>query len=78
MSESEIEADLLNKENSAKFKLTITSLVDSTFRVFVDEVAPLHPRYKVEESLNGKPQPDKYDVENITKYFFYLHVTCFF
>lgn len=62
VSESDVDAELVNKENNARFKFTLTSLVDSTFRLFVDEVEPLHPRYKVHESFEKKPQHDKLTV----------------
>lgn len=60
VSESDVEVLLLNRDYpNAKFNLTFTSLIDSTFRVLIDEVVSAHPRYKVSEAFDGKPQPEK-------------------
>lgn len=56
VSEHSLEAELSNLKADAKFKLTLTALESDTFRVFIDEVNPLFPRYVVHESLSGEPQ----------------------
>lgn len=57
VTEHSLEVDLNNeKVSAAKFKLTLTALEGDTFRVFVDEVNPLFPRYVVHESLAAEPQ----------------------
>lgn len=56
MNEHSLEAELVNTKVEAKFKLTLTALEGDTFRVFIDEVNPLFPRYVVHESLVGEPQ----------------------
>lgn len=57
VNEHSLEAELLNnKATEAKFKLILTALESDTFRVFIDEVNPLFPRYVVHESLAGEPQ----------------------
>ncbi|KAB0792317.1 hypothetical protein PPYR_14276 [Photinus pyralis] len=56
ISDNAIESELVDKEADVSLKFAITALADSTFRVFVDEIKPLHPRYQVEGVLNGEPQ----------------------
>ncbi|KAF2893060.1 hypothetical protein ILUMI_13106 [Ignelater luminosus] len=62
VSDTTIEAELVNKEADVTFKFVLTALVDNTFRVVVDEVKPLHPRYKVEGALDGEPQVSKLEL----------------
>lgn len=56
VNEHSLEAELINLNADAKFKFTLTALEGDTFRVFIDEVNPLFPRYVVYESLTGEPQ----------------------
>lgn len=51
-----LEVELNNANAEAKFKLIFTALDGDTFRVFIDEVNPLFPRYVVRESLAAEPQ----------------------
>lgn len=60
VSESEIDVELVNLEaKDAKFKLTLTSLVGNTFRIFANEISPLHPRHVNDIALEKPPQHDK-------------------
>lgn len=59
VTDTAVEAELAKQGVSSLFKLTVTSLAGNTFRVFVDEVQPLHPRYKVEHVLDGEPKTSK-------------------
>lgn len=54
VNENSVETELLNVVQNAKFKLTLTALAGDAFRVFIEEVDPLHPRYVVQESLAGE------------------------
>lgn len=56
VSEQSLEATLVNTEANANFKFILTALVDNSFRIVADEVKPLYPRYRVEQSLAGEPQ----------------------
>lgn len=56
VNENSLEAELVNIKADTKFKLSLTALEGDTFRVFIDEVNPLFPRYVVHESLAGEPQ----------------------
>lgn len=56
VSDNAIEAELKNVEANAPFRLVLTALSGNIFRVFIDEVKPLHPRYQVVGALNGEPQ----------------------
>lgn len=59
VSDNAIEADLKNTDAEADFRFTLTSLAGNIFRVLIDEVKPLHPRYQVQGALNGEPQVAK-------------------
>jgi alpha 1,3-glucosidase len=67
VSDNAVEAELKNVEADASFKFILTSLSGSIFRVFIDEVKPLHPRYQVQGALNGEPQVAKLEVLERTK-----------
>lgn len=56
ITDSSLDVNLINTANDAKFKLTLTALVEDTFRILIDEINPIHPRYRVEQSLDGEPQ----------------------
>ncbi|XP_017768243.1 PREDICTED: neutral alpha-glucosidase AB [Nicrophorus vespilloides] len=60
-----LEADLLNPD--ATFKFTLTALAGNTFRLFADEIKPLHKRYKVVGALDGEPKLTKLEVLERTK-----------
>ncbi|KAJ8944816.1 hypothetical protein NQ318_013152 [Aromia moschata] len=57
-----VEAKLINTEAGAEFKLSLTALAGNIFRLQVDEVNPLHPRYRPQYALNGEPQVAKLEV----------------
>lgn len=60
VTENALEVELLNTVSTqAKFKLTLTALQNSTFRLIVDEVNPLYSRFRVKESLDGEPKVAK-------------------
>lgn len=56
ISQHSVEAILVNTEANANFRFTLKALADNSFRIIVDEVNPLHPRYRVEQSLVDEPQ----------------------
>ncbi|XP_050315758.1 neutral alpha-glucosidase AB [Anthonomus grandis grandis] len=56
-------ASLKNSElEAANLKLTLTAIAGNIFKVTVDEVQGLHPRYKPQFSLNGEPQAAKLEI----------------
>lgn len=57
ISEHSLEANLINTAApTANFKFSLIALADNSFRILVDEINPLHPRYHVRESLAGEPK----------------------
>lgn len=56
MTEQFLDVDLLNTAANVKFELTLTALAEDTFRILIDEAAPLHPRFRVEQALDGEPE----------------------
>lgn len=56
VTEQSLDVDLLNTAENVKFKLTLTALAEDTFRILIDEVAPLHPRFRVDQALDGEPE----------------------
>lgn len=57
VNENSVELSVVNSEvPSANLKLVLTALVGNIFRITVDEVNGLHPRYKPQFALNGEPQ----------------------
>lgn len=60
VSDNFVEAELKNTEVDVTFELVLTSLSKSIFRVFINEIKPLHPRYEVEGALATEPQVAKY------------------
>lgn len=60
MSDNAIEVELVNnKVENQSFKLSIIAIKGNIFRIQVDEVNPLHIRYKPQFALNGEPQVAK-------------------
>lgn len=57
-----IQADIVNTANSAKFIFQLYALIDGTFRLKINEAAPIKKRYEVEHSLVVEPVQDKYGV----------------
>ena len=56
-----LNADLFNKDTGILYILKLTALRDNTFRLYINEKAPLHPRYEVELALQAEPQVSKID-----------------
>lgn len=54
VSEHMVECGLLNADTGDKLKLSLIALLDNTFRLIVDEEKPLHPRYRVDVSLDPR------------------------
>lgn len=54
--EHSLETEIVNTKAGAKFKLKLVALEGDTYRLFIDEVNPLFPRYVVNESLVGEPK----------------------
>lgn len=66
LTEHSVEANLVNTDAGVTLKFSLIALEDSTFRIYVDEIQPLHPRYKVEGALNGEPQVSKLELVDRT------------
>lgn len=64
VSDSYLDINLLNAGNNVKFKLTLTTLAGDMFRLIVDEINPLHPRYRVQGALKDEPQVARLEVLN--------------
>lgn len=62
ISDHSVDSELVNTEAGATFKFSLIALAGSTFRILVDEIKPLHPRYRVEGILDGEPQVAKLEV----------------
>lgn len=60
VNENSVDINVVNsKVPTANLKLVLTALVGNIFRVTVDEVNGLYPRYKPQFALNGEPQVAK-------------------
>ncbi|KAI4469771.1 alpha-glucosidase [Holotrichia oblita] len=62
ISDHSLEAKLMNTEENVQLKFLLVTLAGDTFRLIVDEYQPLHPRYRVEDALNGEPQIAKLEL----------------
>lgn len=51
---------MLNTRTQAKLQLQLIALADSTLHLQLDELDPLRPRYRVQESLAGDPSLSRY------------------
>lgn len=52
--EHTVTCGLINSQTGDKLQLTLTALLSNTFRLLVDEVEPLHPRYCVDVALDPR------------------------
>jgi len=50
---------MVNTENGVRFRFQLFALQDETFRMKINEWAPLKPRYEVPYALQGEPVLDK-------------------
>lgn len=66
LTEHSVEANLINTDAGVTLKFSLIALEDSTFRIYADEIRPLHPRYKVEGALNGEPQVSRLELVDRT------------
>ncbi|XP_044751418.1 neutral alpha-glucosidase AB [Coccinella septempunctata] len=62
VSDNSVESELWNSAENVKFKLVLTALAGNMFRLYADEISPLHKRYRVENVLNGEPQVERLEV----------------
>lgn len=60
-------AELVNNDTKVLYILKLTALRDNTFRLYVNEKSPAHPRYEVEISLQAEPQVSKIDAVEKTE-----------
>ncbi|CAG2067395.1 unnamed protein product, partial [Timema podura] len=60
--DSSVEAILINTNNLVQFKFQLFALLDATFRMKINELAPLKPRYEVQYALVGEPSLAKLEV----------------
>ena len=56
---SSLQADIVNKQNGARFRFQLFALQDGTFRMKINEWSPLKPRFEVPHALIGEPTLDK-------------------
>ncbi|XP_049774510.1 neutral alpha-glucosidase AB [Schistocerca cancellata] len=61
--DSVVSAEIQNTQNLVKFKFELFSLSDATFRMKINELSPLKPRYEVEHVLVGEPQLERLEVK---------------
>lgn len=66
LTEHSVDANLINTDTGVTLKFSLIALEDSTFRIYADEIRPLHPRYKVEGALNGEPQVSRLELVDRT------------
>ncbi|KAJ9579720.1 hypothetical protein L9F63_004646 [Diploptera punctata] len=59
---SNIQADIVNTQNDARFHFQLFALQDGTFRMKINEKSPLKPRFEVPFALIGEPALDKLEV----------------
>lgn len=64
--DASLSAELINTENNVRFNLVLTALKDSSFRLQIDEVLPLKPRYRVEHVLEGTPAEGRLEITGRT------------
>lgn len=58
---SSVTAELINADNGVRFQMLLAVLKDNTFRLQIDEVVPLRPRYRDIYSLEKDPEKvDRY------------------
>lgn len=63
---SSVEAEMVNYRNLAKFKFKIFALTDGTFRIKINELNPIKPRYEVQDALTGEPLLEKLELMDRT------------
>lgn len=51
-----LQVQVFNTRSQAKLQLELIALADSTLHLQLDEVNPLRPRFRVQESLAGDPR----------------------
>ena len=56
---SNIQADIVNAQNGARFRFQLFALQDSTFGMKINEWSPLKSRFEVPFALVGEPTLDK-------------------
>ncbi|KAK9871595.1 hypothetical protein WA026_012975 [Henosepilachna vigintioctopunctata] len=59
VSDNFLEAELLNKDENITFKFVLTALAGNIFRIYADEISPIHGRYRVQGVLDGEPQVER-------------------
>ncbi len=55
-----LQVEVVNSRTLARLQLQLVALADSTLRIQLDELIVTRPRYKVEHSLAGEPQTDRW------------------
>lgn len=66
---SSIQADIVNTQNGARFRFQLFALQDGVFRMKINELSPLKPRFEVPFALTGEPSLDKLEIEERTAEF---------
>lgn len=59
---SSVSAEILNTAMNVKFVFQLYSLSDNTFRMKINELSPLKPRYEVQHVLKGEPNYVRLDL----------------
>ncbi|KAG7201657.1 hypothetical protein KM043_004387 [Ampulex compressa] len=57
-----LNAELFNKDTGVYYVLKLTGLKENTFRLYINEKSPLHPRYEPEYALQDQPQTSKLEL----------------
>nr|ALX00045.1 neutral alpha-glucosidase ab-like protein [Melanoplus sanguinipes] len=64
--DSVVSAKIQNTQNLVEFKFELYALSGATFRMKINELSPLKPRYEVEHVLAGEPQLERLEVKERT------------
>ncbi|CAH1961004.1 unnamed protein product [Acanthoscelides obtectus] len=67
VTDNALETKLINTETNSHFKVSLSAVHGDIFRIQVDEVMGLYPRYNPQYALNGEPQPAKLRVVDKSK-----------
>lgn len=65
--DTELNGELFNKDTGVFYIIRLTGLADNTFRVWINEKNPLHPRYEALFALQSDPVPVKIKLIEQTK-----------
>ena len=70
---STLQIDVINRRTKVLLQLQLVALADSTLRFQLDEVNPIKPRYRVEQSLASEPIQSGYVIAEIFIFLFFFN-----